>query len=210
VRIKIPSLLLASFLLASTAHSQSRMVYEGVADLKLKPIGTLILLEINGSHVSGWIRLGKFVPIDGGTISEDSTEFRAGGNSYKLDEKKGRIAYSGPDGNGESRLIRLTPIAGHFDELTEGEGFSDSDSHLITMKVDARMRRFHEEGPSLWKREGPPFERFTRMEEMLQRDITVWVAELSDFGGDIEVVEEPEGLNIQLKLPKKAKEKKKK
>ena len=207
MKIKLPTILAALFIVATSAYAQDRRVYEGVVDMKLKTIGTLILMEINANNVGGWIRLGKFVPIDGGTASEDTLEFRAAGNSYKIDEKREHISYSGPDGNGDSRVTRLTPVTGRFDELTEGEPFSDS--NFVTMEVDARMKRFHEEDPSLWKRDGPPFEKFQRMEELLQRQMTVWVADLNDLGGDIEVVEEPEGMNIPLKLPKKPKEKKK-
>jgi len=194
-------------LVTSAARSQSRRVYEGVVDMKQKPIGTLILMDVNGNYVSGWIRLGKYVPIDGGTPSETSTEFRAAGNSYTIDEKRNRITYSGTDGSGDSRVSRLTPVAGTFKELQEGgEQFGGSD--IVIMEVGARLRRFHADGPSLWKRAGPPFETFRRLEELLQREITVWVADLSDNGGDIEVVEEPDGMNIPLKLPKKPKEKK--
>ena len=207
MRMKAILLVLTLCLVASTAHSQSRRVYEGVVDMKQKTIGTLILMDVNGNYVSGWIRLGKFVPIDSGTISENSTEFRAAGNTYMIDEKRGRISYSGPDGSGDSRVTRLTPVEGKFRELQEGgERFGGSD--IVIMEVGARLRRFHADGPSLWKRSGPPFETFRRLEELLQREMTVWVADLSDNGGDIEVVEEPEGMNIPLKPPKKPKEKK--
>jgi hypothetical protein len=206
VRIRTLSLLLASFLVASTARTQNRRVYEGVVDMKLKPIGTLILLETGGNSLSGWIRLGKFVPIEGGALAENSVEFRAAGNSYKIDEMRERISYSGPDGTGDRRVARLTPITGVFRELTEGAHFGGD--NIVTMEVDARMRRFQDDGVSLWKRAGPPFETFRRMEELLQRQITVWVPGQDEQGGNIEVVEEPEGMNIPLKVPKKPKEKK--
>ena len=206
MRIRTLSLLLALFLLASPARTQNRRVYEGVVDMKLKPIGTLILLEMSGNSLSGWIRLGKFVPIEGGTVTENSVEVRAAGNSYKIDEMRERISYSGPDGTGDSRVTRLTSITGVFRETTEGEHFGGE--NIVTIEVDARMRRFQESGVSLWKRTGPPFETFRRLEELLQRQITVWVAGLGENGGDFEVVEEPEGMDIPLKVPKKPKEKK--
>ena len=49
---------------------------------------------------------------------------------------------------------------------------------------------------------------FRRMEELLQRQITIWGAGQDEHGSTIGVVEEPEGMNIPLKLPKKPKEKK--
>ncbi len=205
------AIFLAAVFSALPARSQSqpatsRRVYEGVVKMKLKTIGTLILMEVNGASVSGWIRLGKFAPIDGGTTSENSVEFRAAGNSYKIDERRGRIVYSGPDGNGDSIVSRLTSVTGSLNELTEGERFTGND--IATLDVDGRLRRFNIESPSLWKRQGPPFEDFRRAEELLQREVTFWVSG-PDLRSSAEVIEEPEGMNIPLKAPKQPKEKKK-
>jgi hypothetical protein len=174
--------------------------------MKQKTIGTVILMEIAGTNVTGWIRLGKFVPIDSGTATDTSAEFRAGGNAYNIDEKKGRIVYSGPDGNGDRIVSRMTPVTGLLSEVTEGERFTGS--NIATLDVNGRTRRFNIEEPSLWKRQGPPFEKFNRIEELLQRNVTFWVAD-ADQKGTVEIVEEPEGMDIPLKPPKKPKEKKK-
>ncbi len=191
----------------SQSPSTTRRVYEGVVDMKQKTIGTVVLMDVKGNNVTGWMRLGKFVPIEGGTVTETSAEFRAAGNSYQIDERKGRIVYSGPDGSGDRLVTRLTPQTGVLQELAEGERFSGND--IATVDVDGRVRRFNSENPSLWKREGPPFESFRRLEELLQRTITLWVSDPGEHGS-IEVVEEPEGMNIPLKAPKKPKEKKNK
>lgn len=215
VRIRARLLLVLAFLLLGIAgtppvHSQSdsanRRLYEGVVDMKQKTIGTVVLMDINGNNVTGWMRLGKFVPIESGTATDNSAEFRAAGNSYKIDEKKGRITYSGPDGSGDRIVSRLTPLTGVLDELTEAERFSGS--NIATLDIDGRLRRFNVEEPSLWKRQGPPFEKFKRIEELLQHKVTFWVTG-PEQRGSVEVIEEPEGMDIPLKAPKKPKEKKK-
>ena len=91
-------LVLLSF--PSRAQERERKAYEGVVSLQKKTIGALILLEVNGDAVAGWIRLGKFVPLEGGTISPERVEFQAAGNRYSIDERRGKISYSGPDGEG--------------------------------------------------------------------------------------------------------------
>lgn len=198
-------MLSASFPAGSQSQPATRRVYEGVVDMKQKTIGTVILMDLNGNNVSGWMRLGKFVSIDSGTVTENSAEFRAGGNSYKIDERKGRITYSGPDGSGDRLVTRLTAVTGKLDELTEGERFSGND--IATLDVGGRLKRFNVEEPSLWKREGPPFEKFRRIEELLQREVTFWVSDAER--GSVAAIEEPEGMEIPLKPPKKPKEKKK-
>jgi hypothetical protein len=191
---------------AAQSEPSNRRAYEAVVDMKQKTIGTVILMDMAGNNVTGWMRLGKFLPIESGTVTDTSAGFRAGGNSYKIDEKKGRIAYSGPDGNGDSIASRLTPITGLLSEVTEGERFTGT--NIATLDVNGRTRRFNIEEPSLWKRHGPPFEKFNRIEELLQRNVTFWVAD-ADQKGTVEIVEEPEGMDIPLKAPKKPKEKKK-
>jgi len=206
LRIALPLLLIAAILPAwPQAPPATRRVYGGVVDAKRKPIGTLILLDANGTNVTGWIRLGKFVPIDGGTLSDNGAEFRAAGNSYKIDERKGRIVFSGPDGDGDRIVSRMTPVSGLLRELTEGERFAGYD--IMTLDVDGGNQRFTAEDPSLWKRDGPPFESFHRLEELLRRQVTVWVSS-EGAQSSVEVIEEPEGMNIPLKAPKQPKEKK--
>lgn len=197
LRIQLPLLFL--LVVAIPALSQERRVYEGVVGLKKKTIGTTILLEITESSLRGWVRLKDFVPIEGGTVSGNFTEFQAAGNRYTIDERKRRIAYSGPDGSGNRLLTPLSQVTGVFDELKEGTRLSRGDTAVV--EVRGRRRNFRVGRPSLWKRQGPPFETFSRMEELLGREITVWVAGLSNRGGTIVVVEEPEGMNIPLKAP---------
>jgi|SRR5579885_472372 len=198
--------LFALLLINHPAFCQNRRVYEGVVSLKQKTIGTLILMEINGSSISGWIRLVKFVPIDSGTVAENSVEFKAAGNTYNVDERKGRISYSGPDGDGDRLVTRLTSVTGKLQEIMEGERFTGG-ATIATLDVDGRLKRFSVDEPSLWKRQGPPFEKFSRVEELLQRTVTFWVSDL-DNQGSVELIEEPEGMDIPLKAPKKPKEKK--
>lgn len=204
--MKLRTLWLLFFLLlaAFPARSQDRKVYEGVVGLKNKTLGTTILLEITGTSVGGWMRLEEFIPIEGGTVSENFTEFRAGGNSYKIDERRRRIAYSGPDGSGDRLITPLSRVAGVFDEWIEGTRYSGGD----VMKIEVRGRRmnFRVGRPSLWKRQGPPFETFSRVEDLVGIEFTIWVAGLGRRGGAIVVLEEPEGMNIPLKAPKKPKE----
>ena len=112
-------------ILASTAsHGQERRIYEGVVDLKRKTIGTVILLDRAGGSLKGWMRLDKFVPIEGGSVSDNGAEFRAAGNRYEIDERKGKISYSGPDGEGSRFIQRLERLRGRFEELSEESHFS--------------------------------------------------------------------------------------
>ncbi len=203
--MKLRTLWLLVFLLlaAFPARSQDRKVYEGVVGLKKKTIGTTILLEITGTSIGGWMRLEELIPIEGGTVSENFTEFRAGGNSYKIDERRRRIAYSGPDGSGDRLITPLSSVTGVIDEWIEGTRFSGGD--VIRIEVRGRRRDFRVGRPSLWKRQGPPFETFSRVEDLVGTELTVWVAGLGNRGGAIVVLEEPEGMNIPLKAPKKPK-----
>jgi hypothetical protein len=201
MKLRMLLLLVFLFLAAFPAHAQNRKVYEGVVGLKKKTIGTTILLEITGTSLGGWIRLEEFVPIEGGTVSGNFTEFHAGGNSYKIDERRRRIAYSGPDGNGDRLVTPLSRVTGMYDEWIEGTRFSGGD--VAVLEVQGRRRDFRIGRPSLWKRQGPPFETFSRVDELLGHEISVWVAGLGKRGGSIVVLEEPEGMNIPLKAPKK-------
>lgn len=194
-------LVLLSF--PSRAQEQERRAYEGVVSLQKKTIGALILLEVNGDAVAGWIRLGKFVPLEKGTISPERVEFQAAGNRYSIDERRGKISYSGPDGEGNRYIAPLSRLTGQLVELTEGERFSGNS--IATVEVRGRRWSLDVDRPSLWKRHGPPFETFSRPEELLQREISVWVADAKQRRGKIIVLEEPEGMDIPLKPPKKSK-----
>lgn len=194
-------LVLLSF--PSRAQERERRAYEGVVSLQKKTIGALILLEVNGDAVAGWIRLGTFVPLEGGTISPERVEFQAAGNRYSIDERRGKISYSGPDGEGNRYIAPLSRLTGQLVELTEGEQFSGSS--IAAMEVRGRRWNLAVGRPSLWKRQGPPFETFSRPEELLQREISVWVADAEQRRGKIIVIEEPEGMDIPLKPPKKSK-----
>ncbi|MBI4460916.1 MAG: hypothetical protein HY648_12780 [Acidobacteria bacterium] len=189
--------------LCSPVVAQERRVYEGVVELKKQTIGTVILLEITGDAVSGWIRLDKFVPLEGGAVAEDAAEFRVGGNQYRIEERKGKISYSGPDGTGSRYVIPLERLTGTLQELTEERQFSGA--QIAVMEVLGRRRELVFGRPALWKRQIPPFENFPRLEELLGREISVWVADSDDRSGRIVVVEEPLGMAIPLKPPKKPK-----
>ena len=193
-------------ILASTgSHGQERRIYEGVVDLKRKTIGTVILLDMAGGSLQGWMRLDKFVPIESGSVSDNGAEFRAAGNRYEIDERKGKISYSGPDGEGSRFIQRLERLRGRFEELSEESHFSGV--NIAAVEVEGRRRDLRVGRPALWKRDGPPFETFERMEELLGKQIAVWIADANARSGRVVVVEEPEGMNIPLKAPKKPKEK---
>ncbi len=191
------------------ARTQERRAYEGVVSWKGKTIGTVILVEIDSNRaVSGWIRLGKLQPIEQGSVVDDGVEFRAAGNTYRIDERRGRIAYSGPDGDGDRLLKSLTRLTGSLRELVEET--QESQGPTAALEVNGRRRELHYGAPALWKNQGQPFENFTRLEELIGKDLSLWVADADLRTGRIVVVEEPEGMDIPLKAPKKPKEDKKK
>lgn len=189
-------------LFSSVSRAQERRAYEGVVSLKKGTIGTVILMEAKGDSVTGWIRLEKFVPIEEGTVSEEQVEFRAGGNRYSIDERRGRISYSGPDGEGNRYLVPLTRLTGRFAELKEGERFSGS--NIATLEIRGRRWNLSVGRPALWKRQGPSFETFPRVEELIGRELSVWAADADQRRGRIVAIEEPEGMDIPLKPPKKS------
>lgn len=203
VKTLTSSFLWIALFLAPLCRAQERRAYEGVVSWKKDTIGTVILLEISSDSVSGWLRMGKPVPIEGGSVLESGVEFRAAGNRYQIDERKGRISYSGPDGEGNRFLTRLTRLTGPLQELLEETQFS---GRIATLEVDGRRWALRYGSPALWKRQGPPFETFARLEELVGRKISVWVADADLRRGRIVVVEEPEGMDIPLKPPKKPKD----
>ena len=196
---------LVGILVSAVAYGQERRVYEGVVDLKRKTIGTLILLDHSGGALQGWIRLGQFVPIDGGSVLANGVAFRAAGNRYEIDERRGRITYSGPDGEGSRFIKRLERFTGKFFELAEARSFDGW--NIAKIEVSGRLRDFRVGRPALWKHSEAPFETFDRVGELLGKEIAVWVAEADSRTGRVVAVEEPPDMNIPLKAPKKPKEK---
>ncbi|MBF8305803.1 MAG: hypothetical protein HW398_991 [Acidobacteria bacterium] len=182
-------------------------VYEGVVGLKQRTIGTLILLDQTGGTLQGWMRLSKFVPIEGGSVLPSGVEFRAGGNRYEIDERRARINYSGPDGEGSRFIQRLERFTGKFFEHTESRSFDGW--NIAKIEVAGRLRDFRVGRPALWKHSEAPFETFERVTELLGKELVVWVAEADTRTGRVVGVEEPAGMNIPLKAPKKPKEEKK-
>lgn len=192
---------------APLCSAQERRVYEGVVRWKKATIGTVILMEINDGSVAGWMQLGKPVPLKGTAASGTAVEFEAAGNKYQIDERRGRITYSGPDGEGNSLVNRLTSRHGLLKELVEETRFSGG--QVAALEVEGRRHDLRYRTVALWKGAGPPFETFSRLEDLIGKEISVWVADADLRTGRIVVVEEPEGMDVPLKAPKKPKEEKK-
>ncbi len=183
-----------------------RMVYEGVIGDQGKTIGTTILLEVSGTSLSGWLQHNHFQHIDSGSLTDSSITFTAGGNTYAIDRKNSRISYSGPDGSGQQRVVQMDAVRGFVYRMTEESDYG----RTMTLRMPDGERDFLiEQPPAVWKREGPPIEQFSRLEELVGKTATFWRTRM---GGayTIEVIEEPEGMNLLAKLPKEKKGKKKK
>ena len=121
-----------------------------------------------------------------------------------MDGRKGKICPSGQDDEGSRFVQRLERLTGRFEELSEESGFSGV--NIAAIEVRGRRRDLRVGRPALWKQDGPPFETFERIEELLGKVIAVWVADSNERTGRVVAVEEPEGMNIPLKAPKKPKE----
>lgn len=184
------------------AQEMERRVYEGVASWRGKTIGTLILLEGDADSARGWIRLNSFVPIDSGKLTRNGAEFRAGSNTYTIDEIEKRMTYSGPEGEGRRLALRLTRFTGVIHELHEATREKPA---VAKIEVSGRDRELAYGTPGLWKRQGPPFEKFQRLEEFLSKQVSLWVADVDLRYGRLVVVEEPQGMDIPLKAPKQDK-----
>ena len=189
------------------AGAQERRTYEGVVSWKKATIGTVIMVEIQDNKISGWLRLEKPVAIDGGSVLVDGIEFQSAGNTYRIDEGRGRIIYSGPQGDGDRYITGLTQLTGRLAELLEE---TESSPRIATVEVRGRRHDLRYGTPTLWKNNGPPFEKFERLEELLGKEISVWVADAGLRSGRLVVIEEPEGMDIPPKAPKKEKSKEKK
>lgn len=193
--------------IARPAPAQERRVYEGVVSWKQATIGTVIMAEIADGKVSGWLRLEKPVAIDGGAVVQDGIEFQSAGNTYRIDERRGRITYSGPQGEGNRYITRLTRLTGRLEELLEE---TERSPRIATIDVRGRRRDLPYGTTTLWKNSAPPFEKFERMEALLGEEISVWVADADLRSGRLVVIEEPAGMDIPLKAPKDDKSKEKK
>ena len=77
------------------------------------------------------------------------------------------------------------------------------------MEVRGRRRELLYGRPALWKQNAAPFKNFSRLEELMGKEISVWVADVKERSGRLVVVEEPAGMDIPLKAPKKPKNEKK-
>jgi hypothetical protein len=204
---------LVAVLAVAVLHAQQRgderdnhrRVYEGVVGLKKRTIGTLVLLDTSGDSLRGWMRLEKFVPIEGGTVLDRGVEFRAAGNTYQIDERRGRISYSGPDGEGSRYVQRLQRQSGRLEELSEDRNFGGGKVAMV--EVAGRVRNFRVGRPTLWKHSEAPFETFERIEELLGKEIALWLGESDGRTGRVVGIEEPGDMNIPLKKPKEEKPK---
>jgi hypothetical protein len=192
---------------APRAGGQERRAYEGVVSWKDATIGTVITLDIHDNQVSGWLRLEKPVPVDSGSLVPDGVEFHAAGNTYRIDERHDHIIYSGPDGDGDRYLTTLTQWTGRLVELVEA---TETLPPLAVVEVRGRRRELRYGTPMLWKNNGPPFEKFDRLKELLGKELSVWVADPDLRSGRLVVIEEPQGMDIPLKAPKNDKSKEKK
>lgn len=184
--------------------AQERTAYEGVIHDRGKTIGTTILLEITEGKVSGWIQKHDYFPIDSGTADASTITFTAAGNTYKINRQASRIQYGGPDGSGDQRVARMDSVSGRIYKLKEG---ADDEPQVMTLQMPEE-RDFMIDRPTIWKRTGPPIRNFERFLELLGKTTTFWRIR---YGGamSIEVVEEPEGMDILAKLPKEKDKKKK-
>ena len=198
---------------ATAARTGQRIVYEGIVSLKGQTIGTTILIEASsntgtstadsGTAVTGWIQRHDFFPIDSGRMDKDQIVFTSSGNHYTINRHTNRIMYSGPDGSGNKRVEQMSPISGRVYRLTE----AFRGRHEITLQKNQREKHYLVGRPAVWKRTGPPIDRFPRLEEVLGKTVRAW---LSRSGGTyyLAVLEEPEGMDLQKKPPKKKKKKK--
>lgn len=200
----VAAVLLSAGALRAQDSGIERRVYEGVASWRGKTIGTLILIEGNAESAKGWIRLNTYLPIDSGKLTKNGVEFRSGANTYAIDDIEKRMTYSGPEGEGRRLATRLTRFTGTIHELLEA---TNEKPAVAKMEVSGRNRELIYGAPSLWKQQGPPFEKFPRLEEVLSKEVSLWVADVDLRQGRVVVVEEPAGMDIPLKAPKQEKKK---
>lgn len=97
----------------------------------------------------------------------------------------------------------MKPLAGKLQEVGESE--KPGGSPVVKLELRGRNWNLEVGRPALWKNESAPFENFTRVEDMLGKDITVWIGETSPLRGRMVVIEEPSGMDIPLKPTKESK-----
>ncbi len=220
--ILLPAVLLAAALMALAAPVSpgqtpaagpgQHIVYEGIVSLEGKTIGTTILLESSsdagtnagsGTTVTGWIQRHDFFPIDSGHMDADRIVFTSGGNHYTINRRTNRISYSGPDGSGNRRVTEMIYTSGRVYRVTKPV----RGQREITLETDRGEKEYLVGAPSVWKRAGPPIDNFPRLEEVVGKTVGAWLAK---SGGTryLAVLEEPEGMDLQKKRPKKKKKKK--
>jgi len=204
--------LLLSLILFQADAPPARAAFESVINVKGgKEIGTTILLELSspapGSPIKGWIQKHDFFSIDSGHVTEEGFTFQAAGNTYQLNTHTKRLVYSGADGSGDKRLNPMEAIAGRVYKIRE-ETDEGRDLTLQTQHGDQTM--LVDQEPVIWKHSGPPIPKFhmDRLEEILGKNTTVW---RTREGGTytVELIEEPEGMDIPARLPKEKDKKKK-
>ncbi len=186
--------------------------FESVINIKGgKEIGTTILLEYSsptpGSPVKGWIQKHDFFPVDNGEVTDSGFTIQANGSTYRLNPRTKRIAFSGADGNGEKLLTPLEGLTGRVYQIKEE---TDDGREMILQTDHGDQRLLADQEPVMWKHSGPPIPKFKydRFEEVLGKTTTLWRGR---DGGTytLEVIEEPEDMDIPARLPKEDKKKKK-
>jgi hypothetical protein len=199
------------FQASTPAPPASHAVFESVVGIKGKEIGTTILLEIAsnapGSAVTGWIQKHDFIPIEGGQVTETGYSFAAGGSTYQVNTRTGRLVYNGADGSGDKRLTAMEAMVGRVYKIRE----ETDEGRELTLQTDhGDQLMLVDQEPVVWKHAGAPIAKFhlDRLEEVLGKNTTVWRIRT---GGSwsLEVIEEPVGMDIPARLLKE-KEKKKK
>lgn len=193
---------------AEEAGDFRHIVYESVVHYQGKPIGTSILLQIaRDGGVTGWIQRNDFFPIDSGHADAEHIRFTSGGNNYDVNLRTDRINYSGPDGKGNQRVDKMSYVKGLWYRITEP---AEEDMSTVTIRNEDGDRDYRIGEPSIWKRASTPIDRleFERYKDILGKTTGAF---LSSYGASkyIAVVEEPAGMDIQKKLPKEKKKKKK-
>jgi len=205
--------LLSLILFQAVAPAPTHAVFESVVNLKGgKEVGCTILLTFTspapGSAITGWIEKHDFFPIDSGQVTESGFTFQATGNTYQINTRNKRFTYGGPDGAGDKLLTPMEAITGRVYKIRE-ETDEGRDLTLQTDHGDMTMLVSSDPEPVLWKHSGPPIQKFhlERLEEILGKTTTAW---RTREGGTytIEVIEEPEGMDLPARLPKEPKKKK--
>jgi hypothetical protein len=203
--------LLLSLILLQAAPQPTHTVFESVVNLKGgKEVGCTILLTFTsttpGSAVTGWIQKHDFFPIENGQVTETGFTFQATGDTYQLNTRTKRLVYSGADGSGDKRMNPMEAMTGRVYKIRE----ETDEGRELTLQTDhGDQTMLVDQEPVIWKHSGPPIQKFhmDRLEEVLGKTTTVWrIREGGTY--TLEVIEEPEGMDIPARLPKEPKKKK--